>query len=220
MCGRVGIIGHSEGGTIALMLAAEGAPDFVVCLAGAIIKGKDLILAQNLHFLEMLPGITDKQTADALTLVGQVFDDVITGKDAKEIDIDSYISAQNLDIPAPVLASFRQNLASGSNDYFRELISLDPSQWLGKIKVPVFGLNGTLDTQVACTTNLPALKKAVKKLRQKNTPTSITSSSTPPPANSWNTIKSPKPSRLRCSPTSFHLSKYSESYMAKQFGTT
>ncbi len=45
--GKVGIIGHSEGGTIALMLAAERKPRFVVSLAGAILPLKDVMLAQN-----------------------------------------------------------------------------------------------------------------------------------------------------------------------------
>lgn len=45
--GKVGIIGHSEGGTIALMLAAERKPRFVVSLAGAILPLKDVMLEQN-----------------------------------------------------------------------------------------------------------------------------------------------------------------------------
>jgi len=168
--GKIGIIGHSEGGTIALMLTADGKPDFVISLAGATIKGKDIILAQNLHSIEQLPSITDKQIADVMTLVSIVFDDVTAGKDAKNIDIDEYISTRNLDIPAPALASFRQNLASAGTAYFREFISLDPSEWLGRIKKPVFALAGTLDTQVNCKENLNELKKHVSKATVKEYP--------------------------------------------------
>ena len=44
---RVGIIGHSEGGTIALMLAAEKKADFIVSLAGMVVSGKETLLWQN-----------------------------------------------------------------------------------------------------------------------------------------------------------------------------
>lgn len=44
---RVGVLGHSEGGTIALMLAAEGKVDFVVSLAGNVVSGEKTLLAQN-----------------------------------------------------------------------------------------------------------------------------------------------------------------------------
>ena len=39
---KVGVIGHSEGGTIALMLAAEGQADFIISLAGPPSKRPDI----------------------------------------------------------------------------------------------------------------------------------------------------------------------------------
>ena len=44
---KVGILGHSEGGTIAMMLAAEGKADFIVSLAGMAISGKETLIMQN-----------------------------------------------------------------------------------------------------------------------------------------------------------------------------
>lgn len=44
---KVGVIGHSEGGTIALMLAAEKKADFIVSLAGMVVSGKETLLWQN-----------------------------------------------------------------------------------------------------------------------------------------------------------------------------
>ncbi len=43
---RVGALGHSEGGTIAFMLAADGLVDFIVSMAGSIEKGEKTLLAQ------------------------------------------------------------------------------------------------------------------------------------------------------------------------------
>ena len=44
---RVGILGHSEGGTIAFMLGAQKKVDFIVSLAGTAVKGDSIILEQN-----------------------------------------------------------------------------------------------------------------------------------------------------------------------------
>ncbi len=44
---QVGILGHSEGGSIAFMLGAQGLVDFIVSLAGPTVQGDTLLLEQN-----------------------------------------------------------------------------------------------------------------------------------------------------------------------------
>ena len=44
---KIGIIGHSEGGTIAFMLGAQKKVDFIISLAGTAVKGDSVILEQN-----------------------------------------------------------------------------------------------------------------------------------------------------------------------------
>ena len=44
---KVGILGHSEGGTIAMMLAAEGKAGFIVSHAGMAISGKVTLLSHH-----------------------------------------------------------------------------------------------------------------------------------------------------------------------------
>ena len=68
---KVGILGHSEGGTIAFMLGAQKKVDFIVSLAGPSIKGDTLLAAQSnriLSFSGMPANVTVKkyrQTASA-----------------------------------------------------------------------------------------------------------------------------------------------------------
>ena len=45
--GKIGILGHSEGGSIAFMLGARKKTDFIVSLAGPGVKGDTLLAAQN-----------------------------------------------------------------------------------------------------------------------------------------------------------------------------
>lgn len=51
--GKVGILGHSEGGLIAFMLGAKKKTDFIVSLAGPGVKGDTLLAAQNNRILEL-----------------------------------------------------------------------------------------------------------------------------------------------------------------------
>ena len=44
---RVGILGHSEGGTIAFMLGARKTVDFIVSMAGTAVRGDSVLLLQN-----------------------------------------------------------------------------------------------------------------------------------------------------------------------------
>jgi pimeloyl-ACP methyl ester carboxylesterase len=48
---KVGVIGHSEGGSIALMLGARKKVDFLVSLAGPGVQGDSILLLQNLNAL-------------------------------------------------------------------------------------------------------------------------------------------------------------------------
>ena len=50
---RVGILGHSEGGSIAFMLGAQGKVDFIVSLAGPGVKGDTLLAAQGNRILSL-----------------------------------------------------------------------------------------------------------------------------------------------------------------------
>ncbi|MFG6386292.1 MAG: alpha/beta hydrolase [Muribaculaceae bacterium] len=167
--GRTGILGHSEGGTIALLLASEKVPDFAVSLAAATVDGKDIIMCQNELALGKL-NLSNTQKSDALKLLSITFDDIIAGSNPSEIPIDKYISDNSLDIPPYLLTSMRQSIAAGSNSHFRSLLSLKPAGSIRKIKRPVFALNGSLDTQVNSTDNLAVIKKNMPKAVTKEYP--------------------------------------------------
>lgn len=62
---RVGVIGHSEGGTIAFMLAARGIPDFIVSMAGTAVRGDSALLLQNMPALDTV-SIDIAQVRDAV----------------------------------------------------------------------------------------------------------------------------------------------------------
>ena len=51
--GKVGVLGHSEGGSIAFMLGAKGKVDFVISMAGIGVRGDTALTAQANRLLEL-----------------------------------------------------------------------------------------------------------------------------------------------------------------------
>lgn len=61
--GKVGVIGHSEGGLIGFILGAQGLTDFLVSLAGTGVKGDTLSASQQNRALELM-GMPANVTAE------------------------------------------------------------------------------------------------------------------------------------------------------------
>lgn len=150
--GKVGILGHSEGGTIAMLLAEEGKTDFIVSLAGMAVSGKETLVLQNRTAMASL-GVPKDEVDKYITVVENALGEIANGKKVDEINIDGCRAELK-----PVL---RKALEQGDNPYIRHFITVDASKQLAKIKCPVLALNGTKDTQVDCATNIAALEKGL-----------------------------------------------------------
>ena len=163
---KVGILGHSEGGTIAFMLAAEGKADFIVSLAGMAISGKETLVMQNHQALSAL-GMRKEMVNNYCEAIGKIFDEIANGKKANEIATDN--------IPEALKPTIIKSLQQADNPYIRHFLTIDVSKQLSKIKCPVLALNGTKDIQVDCTANttqlekgLTACKHTIKKINNVN----------------------------------------------------
>ena len=63
---HVGVIGHSEGGSIAFMLAAQGKPDFIVTLAAPGLRGDSIIVCQNYDLARLSGQMVSYEQCQAL----------------------------------------------------------------------------------------------------------------------------------------------------------
>lgn len=149
---HVGVIGHSEGGTIALMLASEGKVDCCVSLAGMAVSGKETLLEQNrtMLALHMIPTDTINAYCEALD---RAFDDLAADKSAEDID-DS-------NLPQMLKNNFKAAMEQMQSRYMRALLKTDVRQSLPRVTCPVLALNGKRDTQVNAATNLEAIDKGL-----------------------------------------------------------
>lgn len=157
----VGVIGHSEGGTIAFMLGAEGVPDFLISLAGMAVSGKETILSQNEHSLARA-GITGEEQEQCLRLLGLVFDEMADQYRrgvSQPVDVDSIAVAEGIVVNPALMASLRASQGSRS-DWYDAFLGIDARKYLEQVKCPVLAVNGERDTQVS-PANLDVVKALV-----------------------------------------------------------
>lgn len=146
---RVGVIGHSEGGTIALMLAGERQVDFAVSLAGMIVSGAETLLAQNRRAFESA-GLPESEVEAFARLLSDTFTAIRTRAPLP--------SADDYDITDALRKNYAAALPSFRTPYMEFFLGLDLSASLSGITCPVMALNGTKDTQVQCDRNIAALE--------------------------------------------------------------
>jgi len=167
---RVGIIGHSEGGSIAPIIASRNRHvAFIVMLAGPGVDGASLLRQQNRDLF--LAGGVDSSLVDIRdAFLKECFDAV--GK-YKESELDSLYKtlashySQGLskaDRKKINLSAFEasQMAAQMKIPWMRRFVQLDPAPYLKKVKCPVLALNGSKDLQVSASVNLAAITKSVK----------------------------------------------------------
>lgn len=150
---KVGVLGHSEGGTIALMIAAEHKADFIVSLAGMAVSGAETLVEQNRLALAGL-GFGDETVKSYCRLVDTAFKAIVNG--------DMMPDPAVYDLPESLVQNYQAVAVQIRMPYFTRFLSLDMRPLLGDIECPVLALNGTKDNQVDHTSNLEAISKGLK----------------------------------------------------------
>jgi pimeloyl-ACP methyl ester carboxylesterase len=169
---KIGLIGHSEGGMIAPMVAVRRKEvSFIVLLAGPGISGKRILLAQE-ALIERASGereevIWDLTAADsgAYELVAGTKDidtlkTALTSYFTDRVKADTTFAKTAGADPGQFIAMQVKGLATPWMKYF---IQYDPAPTLQRVKCPVLALDGSKDLQVPPEIDLAAIKKALEK---------------------------------------------------------
>ena len=167
--GTVGLIGHSEGGIIAAIVASRRDDiGFVVLMAGPGVPGAELLLKQNERIFDGM-GIVGERKETLLTLLDRLFTTLTSDMTEDEMrqQVDEIVRKQfeiNGVPPAQqdetqVQAAVEQVL----NPWMRYFLAFDPRPALEATRVPVLALNGELDVQVDAEQNLTAIDAAIEK---------------------------------------------------------
>jgi pimeloyl-ACP methyl ester carboxylesterase len=168
---KIGMLGHSEGGIIAPMVASKSSDvKFMVLLAAPGTKGIEIVLDQNENSLKH-QGI-EPETINRLQLTNrEIFESLLvwTGseKDRTALrDRLSYLWEQlpiliklKLEKEPYLRAQFNAMITPG----YRSFLATDPKDYLSLVSCPVLAINGENDVQVPALKNLEAIKHHIQK---------------------------------------------------------
>lgn len=155
---RLGIGGHSEGGAIAPMVAARNKDvKFVVMLAGQGCTGLDVLIQQN-EAIFKANGLSESLVAVRTNCFRELLQlpEGSKKKDYQEV-IDRHttgLSKQQLDSIGLGKGTAYQLKQQLDSPWMRTFLTLDPAEYLPKVKCPILALQGMKDSQVLAVPNI------------------------------------------------------------------
>ena len=159
----IGLIGHSEGGLIAPMLASRKKEiGFVVLLAGPGIKGSELLALQGAA-LSNAAGVSAEKIEKNKLLNHKIYELAIKKSLGASDSILKLLKAEGLTESAA-----KAQLKSLQTPWFNYFLAADPSVYLSKLSCRVMAINGKKDLQVPFQENLDAIEVNLQKAGNKN----------------------------------------------------
>jgi pimeloyl-ACP methyl ester carboxylesterase len=168
---RIGLIGHSEGGIIAPLVASRsGDIAFVVMLAGTGLPSEEVLYSQGAAILKSL-GADAEQVARHKEIQQRIFSIVRQEKDNAVAQARVKTALQDLaaklgpDEKKQMLEGLPQiegQLGRVCTPWFRFFLDYDPRPALRKVTCPVLALDGEKDLQCDAQANLSAIAAALK----------------------------------------------------------
>ncbi|PJJ07116.1 hypothetical protein CLU83_0262 [Flavobacterium sp. 1] len=171
---KIGLIGHSEGGVIAPIVAGNSKDvDFIVLLAGTGIRGDKLMLLQK-EKIERQMGVPENEIQKGQGIFKGAYDIILASSandDTLNTKINSYLKLQFGDkMNEKQISGLVSQITSPWMVYF---LKFDPASALEKVKCPVLAINGDKDVQVPADVNLDAIKKSLAKGRNSKITTKV-----------------------------------------------
>ncbi len=155
---RVGLLGHSEGGLIADMVAAfDPRIAFTVLLASPGLPG-DQIIEQQVEMLARASGETPAEVKDAVVRQTQILDIVKGPEDEAEARRRLVAILSRPAMSATVREQAEASIDALLSPWYRYFVRTDPRTYLAKVRCPVLAVDGGLDLQVAARPNLDEIR--------------------------------------------------------------
>lgn len=168
---QIGLIGHSEGGIIAPMVAATSHDvAFIVLMAGTGMTGEEILYSQG-EAISRIAGAGDsalaaerrtqekifailRQESDTAAMAAKLRPILLAAMSdsTRSAGVDSSAMAKAVDMQIQQVTS----------PWFRFFLTYDPRPTLKKVKCPVLAINGEKDLQVPSKLNMPEIESALR----------------------------------------------------------
>lgn len=174
----IGLIGHSEGGLIAPMVASRNKDvRFIILLAAPGVKIPDMMAQQNADVLASasVPAVDIEQY---IPLYKNIVSTIINAKDSaaamkkcipifkawqKNKTASTIKNTTGVENEAGITSFINIFIKDLSTPWFKYFMQANPADYLSQTNCPVLALNGEKDIQVAAVPNLAGIKQALEK---------------------------------------------------------
>lgn len=161
---RIGLIGHSEGGLIAPMVAQlDPKIAFLVLLAGPAVPGHALMNAQR-RAISGVMGISPQVAARNEAVVARIDSLIAESKDVTvaNAEVLKILTAAAVEAGVDPKVVIAQS-ALLTTPWYRAFVAYDPVPALARLRIPVLALHGSNDLQVVPAQNVPAMRAALRR---------------------------------------------------------
>jgi pimeloyl-ACP methyl ester carboxylesterase len=168
---KIGLLGHSEGGLIAPLAAAQSKDvAFIILMAGTGLPGIDILKAQG-ELIARAEGASESELKYDRETQQRLIDIFLQEKDEKaaRAKLTAALKEMRANMPESAKKGLDESgaLSEGmidafNNAWFRSFLAYDPRPTLRKVRCPVLAVNGEKDLQVPSKENLAEIEKALK----------------------------------------------------------
>jgi len=168
---RIGLVGHSEGGIIAPMVALEVEDvAFIVLMAGPGLPGDEILMLQT-ELISKANEMDEEELKENLKLSREIYDIILIEKDSTIADStlrklfeEQYnkMSEKEKEEIGDKQIFIENKIKTLLSPWFTFFIRYDPYPMLTRVKCPVLAIIGEKDLQVPSKENLSAIEKALK----------------------------------------------------------
>lgn len=155
---KVGLVGHSEGATIAAMIAARDPKvAYIVMMGGFALPGK-ILVAEQIRRMAIANGATAESVEQTYNLNRRLY--AAIGASKNQADAEANVHKVLADAkPTPTQQQTDEAMMFARLPYMRFILAYDPTRPLSEVRIPVLALCGSRDLVVPPDVNLPALRK-------------------------------------------------------------
>jgi dienelactone hydrolase len=160
---KVGLVGHSEGGTVSAAVAAESDVAFVVSLGGTVAPHRDLLPLQAQRFLEA-DGSAESYVNGVLEDVAYAHNAILTGEGLEQLENEIALGSVVIVAPDYIQGDPKEL----TTPWFQDFLKYDPASSWSAITEPILALFGDKDWAVPAEQNEPLLREILSSSGNEN----------------------------------------------------
>lgn len=164
---KIGLLGHSEGGLIAAIVASRNNDiSFVVSLAGPGVSGYEITMDQVAKGLKSA-GLNEAMRKESLDIQAKILDEVRKEQSVEQLRKQlnqifvAQLEVQKTPQSEETQLYINRQIAGLSSPWYLYFTKTNAADYYQTIKCPVLALNGEKDTQVDAELNISGIKKAL-----------------------------------------------------------